>query len=76
MAKIKMRNNVRSDKKVSWKFKVETLNLFFKYAVSSETKLPELNKMKKLFDQLDIDTYKFNIDIYNRVQLIRTYLIA
>lgn len=76
MAKIKMRNNVRSDKKVSWKFKVETLNLFFKYAVSSETKLPELNKMKKLFDQLDIDTYKFNVDIYNRVQLIRTYLIA
>lgn len=77
MAKIRKRdNNYQTSNKVAWKFDVRMLDTLLKYSVAEEVKMPELNRLHRLMNSLDMDAYKYNQDIFNRVVFLQLLLNA
>lgn len=61
---------------VSWTFTLDQIDMYWKYVMSVFVSMSELNKLKKFFDTLDMDVFKYNSALYARVLLIKTYLVA
>lgn len=67
--RIKKRND-KNSKLVAWKFDVKMLNMFLKYVVSGYVQMADLGNLKTLFDGLDMDAYKYNTDMYQKIEII------
>lgn len=80
MAKINRRDSGKPDyynsDKVAWKFDVKSLDTMLTYAMHPDLRLPDLARMQKLIMSLDMDAYKFNLDLYNRINLLKLILEA
>lgn len=76
MAKSISRKKTNENTLVTWRFTLDQLEMFWKYVISVYLSVSELNKAKKFFDTLDMDVYKYNLELYSRVLLIKTYLEA
>lgn len=53
------------------KFDVPMLNMLVKYLMSPQLTKVNVNNLYTLFDKLDMDTYSYNQQIYDRVLLIK-----
>lgn len=60
-----------NDGKISIKFNIQMLDMLLKYVQSGFVNMSDMNNVKKLFDGLDMDVYKYNLDMYNRVRAIQ-----
>ena len=72
MAKLKKRTQgiVRTDK-IGIKFDIKMLDMILKYLQSGYVNMTDIGNVKRLFSGLDMDVYKYNLDILNRVNAIR-----
>ena len=72
MASLKKRNQgiVQTDR-IAIKFDIKMLDMILKYLQSSYVNMTDIGNVKRLFMGLDMDLYKYNLDILNRVNAIR-----
>lgn len=72
MATLKKRNQgvVHTDK-IAIKFDIKMLDMILKYLQSNYINMTDIGNVKRLFMGLDMDLYKYNLDILNRVNSIR-----
>ena len=76
MAKSISRKKANESTFATWIFTLNQLDMFWKYVLSMYLPVSELNKAKRFFDTLDMDVYKYNMESYSRVLLIKLYLEA
>ena len=74
MAKSISRKKANESTFATWIFTLNQLDMFWKYVLSMYLPVSELNKAKRFFDTLDMDVYKYNMESYSRVLLIKLYL--
>lgn len=72
MATLKKRNQgvIHTDK-IAIKFDIKMLDMILKYLQSNHINMTDIGNVKRLFMGLDMDLYKYNLDILNRVNSIR-----
>lgn len=72
MATLKKRNQgvIHTDK-IAIKFDIKMLDMILKYLQSNYINMTDIGNVKRLFMGLDMDLYKYNLDILNRVNSIR-----
>jgi ABC-type transporter Mla MlaB component len=70
MTKIKRREST-DENKIIMRFDVPALNMLIKYALSDIPQKAALANLSKLFNALDLDSYKFNMALYNKINIIR-----
>lgn len=70
MASIRLAKRKVSDK-VSMKFDIRMLNTLIKYVLDKNLQQINVINLYSLFDRLDMDTYAYNQQIYDRVLLIK-----
>ncbi len=68
---VKRKNQSQHNGKIGINFDIKMLDMLLKYMQSGYVNTSDLSNVKKLFDALDMDVYKYNLDAYNRVQTIR-----
>lgn len=72
MSKIKPRRAGSNTKGVTVAFDVPMLNVLIKFSRCEFVSATQLSNLNKLLSKLDMETYVYNQDIYDRVRLLHT----
>ena len=74
IARVKKRSSLSNADKIKFNFDISILNVLIYYTQCDFIAKADLYKLKKLIDFTDIESYKQNIPIYSRLNILKSFL--